>query len=75
MYAMRDKLSGFQTPIPFVNQETAERWFRTQCLENPTIKDQPGDFELHLIGEFDSETGKIESMALTEVIAKGESYV
>lgn len=75
MYSMRDKLSGYQPPVPFINDETAIRWFKTQCLENPTIKNQPEDFELYYLGDFDTGNGIFYNCNTLELIAKGENYV
>ena len=75
IYAMRDKLSGYQPAIPFVNDEVAIRYFKTQCLENPTIKNQPGDFEFYYIGEYDTARATFLQPEHNELIAKGENYV
>lgn len=58
MYAIKDELNGFITPIPFPNTETAQRYFREQKTNNLTIKETPSDFSLWEMGTFDNETGE-----------------
>lgn len=58
MYAIKDELQGFTTPIPLANDDMAIRYFREQQKNNPTISNEPGDFSIWAMGEFDTETGK-----------------
>lgn len=57
MYAMKDELNGFTTPIPFMTEEIAKRYLKDQVLGNPTVKNTSEDFSLWKIGTWDSESG------------------
>lgn len=57
MYAMKDELNGFTTPIPFMSEEIAKRYLKDQVLGNPTVKNTAEDFSLWKIGTWDSESG------------------
>lgn len=59
MYAIKDELNGFTTPIPLPNDEIAKRYLLDQVKENPTIKNSPKDFSIWYVGEFDSELGRM----------------
>lgn len=74
LYSIRDRHVGFTPPIPMENREYAKRYFKTQVLENPTIKDTPEDFTLWEVGEFETATGELVPCNI-ELIAKGEDYV
>lgn len=70
MYAIKDRLNGFTTPIPFSMDEVAERWFHEMRTENTTMKLSPNDFGLWYMGTFDTETGKYESEVKEVVYGK-----
>lgn len=74
LYSIRDRHVGFTPPIPMENDEYAKRYFKTQMLENPTMKDSPEDFTLWIIGTFTTSNGMIHERD-QELIAKGEDYV
>lgn len=57
MYALKDELNGFTSPIPFMNEELAKRYLKDQTMENPTIKNSPKDFSMWNLGTYDTETG------------------
>lgn len=57
LYSIRDTLNGFAPPVVMPNDETAKRWYEDMKTENPTIGNNPDDFGVHFIGQFDSETG------------------
>lgn len=59
MYAIKDELNGFTTPIPFPNDGIAKRYLLDQVKENPTIKNSPKDFSIWYVGNYDSELGKM----------------
>lgn len=59
MYALKDELNGFTTPIPFMNEELAKRYLKDQYMSNPTVKNTPEDFSLWYLGVYDTETGKM----------------
>lgn len=59
MYALKDELNGFTTPIPFMNEELSKRYLKDQYETNPTIKNSPKDFSLWCIGDYDTELGRM----------------
>ena len=61
MYAIKDELNGFTSPIPFMKEELARRYLKDQFMSNPTIKNTPEDFSIYYIGEYDTETGDFKS--------------
>ena len=74
LYSIRDRHVGFTPPIPMENNEYAKRYFKTQVLENPTMKDSPEDFTIWIIGEYETATGQILGVK-PELIGKAEEYV
>ncbi len=73
MYAIKDELNGFTTPIPFPNDGIAKRYLLDQVKENPTIKNSPKDFSIWYIGEFDSELGKMNPEE-NRLVERAENY-
>ena len=59
LYSIKDRLQGFIPPVPFTNEQIAQRWYKEMLGENLTMKMSPEDFSLYYIGEWDSETGEI----------------
>lgn len=76
MYSMRDKLSGWSPAIPFTNEEIAKRYFKEQVTYSTTVKTSPGDFEMYLVGNFNTDTGEMKGLEPSqfELIVKGEEY-
>lgn len=59
MFSVRDKLSGFGWPTIDTNERTAQRNFAA-AVNSPQANNMtfaPGDYDLYLVGYFDSETG------------------
>lgn len=73
MYAIKDELNGFTTPIPFPNDSIAKRYLLDQVQENPTIKNSPKDFSIWHLGEFDTELGRMLPGENT-LIERAENY-
>lgn len=73
MYALKDELNGFTTPIPFMNEELAKRYLKDQYMSNPTVKNSPLDFSLWRVGEFESETGEYTQTKI-ELVERANSY-
>lgn len=73
MYAIKDELNGFTTPIPFPNDEIAKRYLLDQVKENPTIKNSPKDFSIWHIGEFETEQGRM-LPGENKLIERAENY-
>ena len=60
-YSIKDELNGFTVPIPLVSEEVAKRYFHDQLKENICMKNQPADFSLWYLGQFDTATGAMTS--------------
>lgn len=58
MYSIKDRLQNFIPPVPFANEQIAQRWYKEMLSENLTMRMSPGDFGLWKLGEWDSDTGK-----------------
>lgn len=57
-YAIKDELTEFMPLIVLFEEEPqARRWFREYVANNSMIRNNPEDFSLWLVGEFDSKTG------------------
>ena len=74
MYALKDELNGFTSPIPFTNDEMAKRYLRDQFEANPTVKNTPKDFSIWRVGEYESDTGVFKGEAENVLIERAESY-
>lgn len=76
LYAIKDELNGFTSPIPFTKEEMAKRYLKDQVLTNPTIQNTPEDFSIWKLGQFDTETGElIQEKVYPRLIVKGSYYV
>lgn len=76
IYAVKDELTNtFMQPI-FIkgknNMEQATRLFAYQVNNTPIWKDNPSDYSLFHLGNFDEETGLISAMTPVKV-ANGRS--
>lgn len=68
VYSMRDNLTGFLEPQVSINDAVAIRAFEQACSNTASVIGfRSSDFSLYKIGEFDTETGFVESVPL-EVI-------
>lgn len=74
MYALKDELNGFTSPIPFMNEELAKRYLKDQYLSNPTVKNTPEDFSLWYMGSFDTETGVLTQGSGVKLIERAKNY-
>lgn len=75
MYAMKDELNGYTSPIPFMSEELAKRYLKDQVLSNPTVKNTPKDFSMWMIGAYDTETGMFKQEHENKLIERAENYV
>lgn len=74
VYAVRDKKIGFLQPMLDANDQSAMRNFAYGINNSDQISNfAPKDFDLYKIGEFDSDTGKINPIEVLELICEGES--
>lgn len=75
MYAIKDELNGFTTPIPFMSEELVKRYMKDQYEGNPTIKNNPEDFSIWHLGEYDTETGIYENNTTgPKLIERAKNY-
>lgn len=59
---IRDQLTGYLSPFVCNNEAVAKRDFSVIIRDdNNTMYHNPQHFDLYLIGEFDTDTGKIEA--------------
>lgn len=62
LYSIRDVKSGFGFPFSMQNDEVALRAFEAALHDsNSEMSKYPQDFEIWLIGAFNTETGDIDS--------------
>lgn len=72
MYCIRDiKATDFGIPVIDINDETAKRSFAIRLHNDNSLSFRPSDYELYSIGEYDTETGHIES-CFPEFICTGD---
>lgn len=75
---VRDELTGaFFQPNFFKGEKAKEqalRLFETQVNDNPIWRNNPNDFGLYQLGEFNEETGKIK-VSNIDKIASGSSVL
>lgn len=77
MFALKDNLAGvYMQPQLFQNENVALRNFSMIINETPVFKENPADFELWKVGEFDDQEGTIipapEKIATGLSVKKGE---
>ena len=64
LYAVKDDLSEFATPIALMarsDDEIAKRYFRKMCQTTEIMKGNEDQFSLYKVGEYNTESGKITS--------------
>lgn len=79
-YAIKDNLAeAYMTPVLFDNDNLAIRWFTgvvNSKEQNEVIYNNPEDFELWKLGEFDNQTGTIypgvQKLVTAKSLKKGE---
>lgn len=74
VFAMRDKLSGYQTPTFELNDDIAIRNFSFAINRKDTLLFAAAKhFDLYKLGTFDSETGKFDLLNDPQLIIEGLS--
>lgn len=76
LYSIRDHLVGVSfPPLNFPSDAAAERAFRSMA-ENPssTVYQNPSDFSVQKIGEFDLDTGNLHPAEQVEIICSGQAH-
>lgn len=79
-YAIKDNLAeAYMTPVLFDNDNLAIRWFTgvvNSKEQNEVIYNNPEDFELWKLGEFDNQSGTIypgvQKLVTAKSLKKGE---
>lgn len=78
MYSIRDRLTGFMTPVLEQSDPVAMRNFRMACdaqkRDSSVIAFSPADFELCYIADFDSISGILDCVSPIEIICRGSDF-
>lgn len=77
LYSIRDHLVNVSfPPMNFPSDAAAIRAFRSMA-ENPssTVNQNPSDFSIQKIGEFDPESGVFSALEQPEIVVNGTSFV
>ena len=74
MYSVRDLNAGFNQPWCDKNDECAIRGFSYSMNNNDIMGFAPADFQLFLVGTFDSDKGDV-THVIPELIVRGEEVV
>ena len=75
MYCYRDAKVGFMPPQCDQSEQAAIRGFSYAINGNDGMMNySPKDFDLYKVGEFDTETGKVDA-CMPVLIVSGESVV
>lgn len=70
VFVIHDRVADYyDTPVCFVNEATAVRWFADSIRRIPAMANNPQDYTLLSMGVFDPDTGLIQgSETLSQVI-------
>lgn len=78
MYSIRDRLTGFMSPVLEQSDPVAMRNFRMACdvqkRDSSVMAHDPADFELFCLAEFDSISGKIDCLSPIELVCRGSDF-
>lgn len=72
LYAIRDKKSEFAAPVPIRDHEGAIRFFDHEIKTKEFMGTYADDFEIYCVGTFDTETGHVTGLEMTELVITGE---
>lgn len=76
VYSIQDVKTGFMTPTIDQNDQSAIRNFSSAVMQSDGILfTHAEDFRLYKIGEFDSDSGSIQSIAPIEHLVDGSSVL
>lgn len=68
LYAVRDRKTGFLSPMVDTNDEAAKRNFAFAVQSSqPMFLAFPDDYELYRIGEYDTDSGEVFSVLPTHL--------
>lgn len=62
---------AYHAPLCFPALGMAERWFRDECRSTGELAKHPEDYELFLVGTFDSDTGDLISDGPRRLLCRG----
>lgn len=72
IYSMRDKHTGFVSPTFDLNDQSAARNFSMALTTSGGVLGfAPSDFDLYLLGTFDTDSGVITPVSLPELVLTG----
>lgn len=72
MFCIHDRVANFyDTPVCFVNEATAIRWFAGSIQRIPQMANNPSDYSLYLNGTFDPDTGLMEKAESLTLVVNG----
>lgn len=60
LYTIKDELTEYAPPVTIQTDELAKRYFREITKENKMMSNNPEDFSIWYIGNYDTEDGTIE---------------
>lgn len=72
LYTIKDELSEYGFPMAFQNRGIAERYFQNLTETDLMIKNNPSDFSLWKIGEFDTEKGEIKTIEQPKLVIRAK---
>lgn len=71
VYSIRDKYTGFMSPMLDQSDDAAKRNFAYAVNNNPGVMNySPADFDLYKVGSFDTKSGDIKGCVI-EFICNG----
>lgn len=78
IYSIRDRLTGFMSPVLEQSDPVALRNFRMACdvqkRDSSVIAHDPVDFELYRFGDFDSISGHFDLLEIPDLICRGSDF-
>lgn len=75
LYAIKDKFSGFMSPMMYVNDEVCKREFAFAMSRPGVMNFSAADFDLYRIGEIDNHSGRIKQDGPFEFICNGAEVI
>lgn len=77
LYCVKDELSDFGSPVPLQNDEIAKRYLKQLVENTDLIKNNPKDFSIWMVGQFNTETGYVQGLDLSQIhlVERAENYV
>lgn len=76
VFSIRDVKTTFMAPLIEINDRAAIRNFsRVVNSDDGLMSYSPSDFDLYLIGHFDDQSGKIESVDPVQFVCAGRDLV